>query len=60
MGNLVRHKEAQMQRLLPYFPISRSPARMDDRPNPRGFISVNGTSLRWCDAPAERGSPMPL
>ena len=46
-----------MQRPRPYFPRSRSRARVDDRRVSSGIIFINCNDLRWCDAPAEYGPP---
>ena len=60
MSNLYWLSEAQMERLRPFFPKSRGRARVDDRRVLSGIIFINRNGLRWCDAPAEDGSPKTL
>ena len=56
MSNLYWLSEDQMERLQPYFPMSRGRARVDDRRVLSGIIFINRNGLRWCDAPKEYGS----
>jgi len=60
MSNLYWLSEAQMERLRPFFPKSRGRARVDDRRVLSGIIFINRNGLRWCNAPAEYGSPKTL
>jgi transposase len=52
--------EAQMQRLAPHFPRSRSLRRVDDRRVLSGIVFVIRNGLRWRDAPAAYGPPKTL
>ena len=60
MSNLYWLTEAQMERLRPYFPKSRSRAHVDDRRVLSGIIFINRNGLRWCVATAEYGPPKTL
>lgn len=55
MSNLYWLSEAQMARLMPFFPKSHGKPRVDDRRVLSGIIFVNRNGLRWCDAPREYG-----
>jgi transposase len=46
---------AQMQRLLPYFPLSHGIPRVDDRRVLSGIIYVIRHGLQWRDAPVAYG-----
>jgi hypothetical protein len=46
MNNLYWLSEDQMGRLRPYFPMSRSRARVDDRRVLSGIIFINRNGLR--------------
>jgi putative transposase len=52
--------EAQMQRIMPYFPRSRGRPRVDDRRVLSGIVFVIRNGLRWRDAPAAYGPPKTL
>ena len=55
MSNLFWLTDAQMARLLPFFPKSHGVPRVDDRRVLSGIIFINRNGLRWCDAPKEYG-----
>ena len=52
--------EAQMLRIVPYFPRSRGLPRVDDRRVLSGIVFVIRNGLRWRDAPAAYGPPKTL
>lgn len=60
MSNLFWLTEAQMDRLLPFFPKSHGRPRVDDRRVLSGIIFINRNGLRWSDAPAVYGPPKTL
>jgi putative transposase len=47
--------EAQIERLMPYFPRSHGVRRVDDRRVISGIIHVLKRGLQWRDAPVEYG-----
>ena len=47
--------EAQMDRLRPFFPMSRGKPRVDDRRVLSGIIHIQRNGLMWRDAPMEYG-----
>lgn len=47
--------EAQMRRIVPFFPLSHGVPRVDDRRVISGIIFVLKNGLRWRDAPAAYG-----
>jgi putative transposase len=47
--------EAQMRRIVPYFPLSHGIPRVDDRRIVSGIIFVIRNGLRWRDAPPAYG-----
>ena len=47
--------EDQLDRIRPYFPLSRGVARVDDRLIISGIIHVLKRGLQWRDAPVEYG-----
>ena len=51
MSHLFWLVDAQMARLLPFFPKSHGKPRVDDRRVLSGIIFINRNGLRWCDAP---------
>ena len=55
MSDLIWLSEAQMRRILPYFPLSHGIARVDDRRVISGIIFVIRNGLRWRDAPKDCG-----
>jgi putative transposase len=52
--------EAQMARIVEYFPLSRGRPRVDDRRVLSGIVFVLKNGLRWRDAPVEYGPPKTL
>ena len=60
MSDLFCLTDAQMERLKPFFPLSRGVPRVDDKRVLSGIIFVNRNGLRWRDAPAEYGPPKTL
>jgi len=60
MSDLFWLSEAQMARLLPYFPKSHGKPRVDDRRVLSGIIFVNRNGLRWRDVPSAYGRPKTL
>ena len=60
MSDLFWLTDAQMERLKPFFPLSRGVPRVDDKRVLSGIIFVNRNGLRWRDAPAEYGPPKTL
>ena len=57
MSDLIWLSDAQMKRIVPYFPLSHGIARVDDRRVLSGIIFVIRNGLRWRDAPREYGPP---
>ena len=55
MSDLYGLSDAQVARLMPFFPKSHGKPRVDDRRVLSGIIFVNRDGLRWRDAPAEYG-----
>jgi len=55
MRDLFWLTDAQMSRLMPFFPKSRGISRVDDQRVLSGIIFINRNGLRWRDAPAEYG-----
>ena len=55
MADLFLLSEAQMRRIVPYFPLSHGIARVDDRRVISGIVFVIRNGLRWRDAPREYG-----
>lgn len=55
MSDLFWLTDAQMARLVPYFPKSHGKPRVDDRRVLSGIIFINRNGLRWRDAPREYG-----
>ena len=55
MSDLFWLKDAQMERLRPFFPKSHGRPRVDDRRVLSGIIFVNRNGLRWRDAPKDYG-----
>ena len=47
--------EKQLERVRPYFPLSRGVSRVDDRKILSGIIYVIKNGLQWKDAPREYG-----
>ena len=60
MSDLFWLTDAQMERLKPFFPLSRGVKRVDDKRVLSGIIFINRNGLRWRDAPAEYGPPKTL
>ncbi len=52
--------QAQLDRIKPYFPLSRGIPRVDDLRVISGIIHVIKRGLQWRDAPAEYGPPKTL
>jgi putative transposase len=48
-------REAQFERIKPYFPLSHGVPRVDDRRVVSGIIHVIRNGLRWRDAPEVYG-----
>tara|TARA_R110002049_G_scaffold124443_2_gene279871 strand:- start:5659 stop:6006 length:348 start_codon:yes stop_codon:yes gene_type:complete len=55
MSDLYGLSDAQVARLMPFFPKSHGKPRVDDRRVLSGIIFVNRDGLRWREAPAEYG-----
>ena len=55
MSDLFYLTTEQLERIRPYFPLSRGVARVDDRKVISGIIYVIKNGLMWKDAPAEHG-----
>ncbi|MCE8520906.1 transposase [Ruegeria pomeroyi] len=55
MSDLFWLTDAQMARLVPFFPKSHGKPRVDDRRVLSGIIFINRNGLRWRDAPKEDG-----
>ena len=55
MSDLIWLSDAQMKRIVPYFPLSHGIARVDDRRVLSGIIFVIRNGLRWRDAPSDYG-----
>ena len=55
MDDLFLLSEAQMRRIVPFFPLSHGVARVDDRRVISGIIFVIRNGLRWRDAPQAYG-----
>lgn len=55
MSDLFWLSDAQMARLVPYFPKSHGKPRVDDRRVLSGIIFINRNGLRWRDAPKAYG-----
>ncbi len=55
MSDLYWLNDAQMARLVPYFPKYHGKPRADDRRVLSGIIFINRNGLRWRDAPKEYG-----
>ena len=55
MSDLFWLTDAQMARLVPFFPKSHGKPRVDDRRVLSGIIFVNRKGLRWRDAPKAYG-----
>lgn len=60
MRDLIWLGEAQMSRIVEYFPLSRGRPRVDDRRVLSGIVFVLKNGLRWRDAPVEYGPPKTL
>ena len=60
MSDLFWLTDAQMERLKPFFPLSRGVKRVDDKRVLSGIIFINRNGLRWRDAPAAYGPPKTL
>jgi transposase len=52
-------REAQFERIKPYFPLSHGVPRVDDRRVVSGIIHVIRNDLRWRDAPEVYGPGHP-
>ncbi|MFD2136724.1 transposase [Novosphingobium resinovorum] len=57
MSDLLWLSEAQKRRIEPYFPLSHSVPRVDDRRIISGIIFVIRNSPGWRDVPADYGPP---
>ena len=55
MDDLFLLSEAQMRRIVPFFPLSHGVARVDDRRVISGIVFVIRNGLRWRDAPRDYG-----
>ena len=55
MSDLMLLSEAQIRRIEPFFPLSHSVPRVDDRLELSGIIFVLRNGLRWRDMPREYG-----
>ena len=55
MSDLYWLTDAQMERLKPFFPLSRGVPRVDDKRVLSGIIFINRNGLRWRDAPSAYG-----
>ena len=55
MTDLFLLSEAQMRRIVRYFPLSHGVARVDDRRIVSAIVFVIKNGLRWRDAPPEYG-----
>ncbi|SER79053.1 transposase [Rhizobium sp. NFR03] len=55
MSDLMLLSEAQIRRIEPFFPLSHSVPRVDDRSVLSGIIFVLRNGLRWRDVPREYG-----
>jgi hypothetical protein len=53
-------REAQFERIKPYFPLSHGVPRVDDRRVVSGIIHVIRNGLRWRDAPEVYGPHRPF
>lgn len=60
MSDLFWLSEAQLERLRPYFPNSRSKPRVDDRRVLSGAIVIQRNGVMWKHAPAAYGPPKTL
>ena len=60
MSDLFWLTDAQMARLVPFFPKSHGKPRVDDRRGLSGIIFINRNGLRWRDGPKEFGPHKPL
>lgn len=57
VSNLFWKTEAQMDRLVLFFPKSHVKRQADGRRAPSGIIFIDRNGLKWCDAPREYGLP---
>ena len=55
MTDLFLLSQAQMRRIVRYFPLSHGVARVDDRRIVSAIVFVIKNGLRWRDAPPEYG-----
>jgi putative transposase len=55
MTDLFLLSQAQMRRIVRYFPLSQGVARVDDRRIVSAIVFVIKNGLRWRDAPPEYG-----
>ena len=55
MTDLFLLSQAQMRRIVRYFPLSHGVARVDDRRIVSAIVFVIRNGLRWRDAPPEYG-----
>ena len=55
MDGLFLLSEAQMRRIMQFFPLSHGVARVDDRRVVSGIVFVIRNGLRWRDAPRDYG-----
>ena len=55
MTDLFLLSQAQMRRIVRYFPLSHGVARVDDRRIVSAIVFVIKNGLRWRDAPPEHG-----
>jgi putative transposase len=55
MTDLFVLSQAQMRRIVRYFPLSHGVARVDDRRIVSAIVFVIKNGLRWRDAPPEYG-----
>jgi putative transposase len=55
MSDLFFLSQAQMRRIVRYFPLSHGVARVDDRRIVSAIVFVIKNGLRWRDAPPEYG-----
>jgi putative transposase len=54
MSNYFWLREAQFERIKPYFPLSHGVPRVDDRRVVSGIIHVMRNGLRWRHTPVSR------
>ena len=55
MRDLFWLADAQMKRLMPFFPLRRGVPKVDDKRVVSGIIFISRNGLRWRDAPAAEG-----